>query len=112
MNTNQTLKTITELDDLEFAILNSDDINYLIDMAENTLPQMQDNLGTLMKTIAIEYDLEYALLDLLEALDAKLSGLIGDCYKYARLIESEQEQEEEYGTYDDQVRDQYYGEKL
>ena len=100
------------LDTIEDDILNEQDIHALIKQA-NQLEHMKTKYIQVLNVVdSIGGEETYDIERQVSAMVAKVDQLIKDCQKYIILLEDEHYEAETYGTYNDQVRDTYYGGQL
>lgn len=102
------------LDETEFQILNEEDIHRLCVISDDMYER-----ATAFKNMRVDAiqrysddDIVYALADMYEALEVRCLQLSELANKYISLLEDEQEKEDIFGSYDEQVRDTYYGGQL
>ena len=101
------IESVASLQTYEDVILHENDIKELCAWQSRFL-SMQKAMRVARASINPVCDMEADALDILESLEGEFARLYNDCDKYIALIEDQIAEQEEYGSYSDQVRETYY----
>lgn len=105
---------VEALNELSHIILNENDVQTLLHWSDrlDAMRKIFETKSRALLRLSTNEDLVLAFVDMFDAAAAKCAQLADDAEHYAEMIEDEMENDKVYGSYEEQVRSQYYEGKL